>query len=210
MSVGTTIARILRGEDDLSEWSDAELERGQRRLRDGSFPSRRPQVIATQLHDELVRRRLGRTTKLLQRSTPQAIRLLVKIVRDEEASNRDRIKAAELILDRALGKAPQAVDLHIDTEKLQPWQRMMAESIVPTEQDLPALPAAITVSGTKWLDHGPVADDWELDDTAPDTEPEAEPEPTREIPERPEPPTPPSQVVRPAMGRVARPDTGGG
>src|SRR6266545_4907412 len=89
MSVGTTTARILRGEDDLSERSDAELERGQRRRRNGSVPSRRPTVIATEIHDELVRRRMKRAIHLLRTSTTKAVRVLIKVLDDEDAPYRD-------------------------------------------------------------------------------------------------------------------------
>ena len=46
-----------------------------------------------------------------RKASPDALRLLVKIVNNEEAKDPDRIRAAEIILDRGYGKPRQAVDL---------------------------------------------------------------------------------------------------
>jgi hypothetical protein len=143
LTVGPRTARVIRGEDDLSEWSDRELEYGTRRLKGNRWPPK-PKVVATQVHDELVRRRLKKGIHLLRTSTVDAVRVLIKIVRDEEASNRDRLKAAELILDRALGKAPEHVNVSLGPD-LAPWQQMMADSIVMVgTEEQAALPPAPT------------------------------------------------------------------
>src|SRR6266702_4160586 len=97
---------ILRGDEDLSEWTDRELEYGTRKLPNGYWPPK-PRTIASAVHDELVKRKLRQAVELVRVSTPRAIKLLVQILDDDEATNRDRIKAAEVILDRALGKAPE-------------------------------------------------------------------------------------------------------
>ena len=44
-------------------------------------------------------------------AAPDACRVLIGIVNDESAANKDRIRAAEVILDRGYGKPVQAVDL---------------------------------------------------------------------------------------------------
>ena len=44
-------------------------------------------------------------------ASPDALRLLVQIVNNDEAKDTDRIRAAEIILDRGYGKPRQAVDL---------------------------------------------------------------------------------------------------
>lgn len=44
-------------------------------------------------------------------AAPDALRVLVRIVNDEEAKHGDRIRAAEVILDRGYGKPLQAVDV---------------------------------------------------------------------------------------------------
>jgi hypothetical protein len=46
---------------------------------------------------------------LLKTSTYDAVAVLVSIAKDKKAKGSDRVHAAELILDRTLGKAPQNI-----------------------------------------------------------------------------------------------------
>ncbi len=130
---------ILRGDEDLSEWTDRELEYGTRKLPNGYWPPK-PRTIASAVHDELVKRKLRQAVELVRVSTPRAIKLLVQILDDDEATNRDRIKAAEVILDRALGKAPEHVNLSL-AGAIPAWQRMIKDAVlVGTEEQARALP----------------------------------------------------------------------
>ncbi len=57
---------------------------------------------------------------LLEQSVPKSLRVLIDILenRDGQSTKSQQIKAAELLLDRSLGKAPQHVSLTHDTEDL--------------------------------------------------------------------------------------------
>ncbi len=60
--------------------------------------------------------------------TPEALRLLASIMRDDEAQNSDRIKAAQIILDRGMGKPVPERPFYV------PWteeQVALAERMVP-------------------------------------------------------------------------------
>lgn len=48
-------------------------------------------------------------------AAPDALDVLIKILKDEGAKHGDRIKCAEIILDRGYGKPVQAVDLESHT-----------------------------------------------------------------------------------------------
>lgn len=48
-------------------------------------------------------------------AAPDALDVLVNILKDEDAKHSDRIKCAEIILDRGYGKPVQAVDLETTT-----------------------------------------------------------------------------------------------
>lgn len=48
-------------------------------------------------------------------AAPDALNVLKKILMDKEAKHSDRIKCAEIILDRGYGKPVQAVDLDANT-----------------------------------------------------------------------------------------------
>src|SRR6266571_4610837 len=112
---------ILRGDEDLSEWTDRELEYGTRKLPNGYWPPK-PRTIASAVHDELVKRKLRQAVELVRVSTPRAIKLLVQI------------------LDRALGKAPEHVNLSL-AGAIPAWQRMIKDAVlVGTEEQARALP----------------------------------------------------------------------
>lgn len=59
--------------------------------------------------------------------SPQAIETAKKIMLDKEARAGDRLRAAEIILDRGYGKPAQAVNLEID--KTQPVIFINADEI---------------------------------------------------------------------------------
>ncbi len=65
-------------------------------------------------HREAVAVTLRNAQKLLNESTLDAVRLLGDVVRNPCAKDSDRIKAANIILDRVLGKTPEhiTVDVH--------------------------------------------------------------------------------------------------
>lgn len=129
LQVGNSTAAILAGKDDLTTWTDEELERGQRRMKNGRFPTRRPVVIAKAVHDELVTRKMQAAYDLLKTSTYDAVAVLVSIAKDKKANKMVRVRAAELILDRTLGKATQTVNLQGDPA----WQKVFVEAIVGSE-----------------------------------------------------------------------------
>ena len=141
MRVSPTTRAILEGEEDLSVWSEEELIRGVRRGRDGRF-RKAPLVIPKAVHDELVKRKMAKAYNLLRESTYDAVQVLVEVAKDAEADPAVRVKAAELILDRTLGKAPQHVAVDV-TGDSPAWQQLVASAIVPTLQ----LPAEDIVEG---------------------------------------------------------------
>lgn len=116
--VSRTTVAIINGDDDLSTWSEEELERGARRGSDGRF-RKKPSLVAKAVHDELVRRKHTKAYELLRDSTHDAVRVLVEILNDEEADRTIRVRSAELILDRVLGKAPQHVSIDLESPGLQ-------------------------------------------------------------------------------------------
>lgn len=127
MRVSATTARIINGTDDLSEWSEEELERGARRGKDGRF-RKKPVVVAKAVHDELVRRRMSKAFELLKESVYDGVALLRQVILDDEASYSDRIKATQLVLDRVMGTPQQHVSLDVLIDQ-PPWMKLEAAAI---------------------------------------------------------------------------------
>lgn len=124
--LGKTNAAILNGELDLSSWSEEELRRGQRRASNGRFHGRPPKVVPKAIHDELVKRLQAKARAKFDEDLYDAVAILGTIVRDSEASNADRITAAKLIIERALGKATERVEIKSD----QPWLVALQAGVV--------------------------------------------------------------------------------
>lgn len=102
---------ILRGEEELADWDEEELIRGQRRDKNGGWVGRPPKVVPRALHDELVRRKLSEGYQLLATNLVKAVEALGQIVGDPEADANARVKAATVIIERVMGKTPQPIVL---------------------------------------------------------------------------------------------------
>jgi hypothetical protein len=141
--VSATTAGIINGEVDLSIWDHEELLRGQRKNKRGTWTGRPPVLVPAALHKQLTKRRLQRATALLADSLVDAVLLLRAVINDKRASKLDRIKAAEIVIDRVMGKAKESVQV-----EMAPWQGMVATSIVGTAEQARALMDGITCPGT--------------------------------------------------------------
>lgn len=93
-------------------WDDEEILRGRQRNASGGFSrgllqTRHP----NDEHAEHIQRVLSEGLTLLRSNLPSAIRTLAEVCNDKNAPSAARVRAAELILDRVLGKAPQTVHI---------------------------------------------------------------------------------------------------
>ena len=127
-----TTVGVVNGTEDLSRWSDAELERGQKRDKNGRWPTKKPTIVARAVHDELVRRKMSRAYDLLRTNVYKAVEVLVSIATDKRADKAIRVKAATEILDRTLGKPTESMKLDIQGE----WASIVARAIVPIAGDV--------------------------------------------------------------------------
>ena len=98
--------RVANGLDDLSTWTDAELEYGAKRVK-GRFQNK-PKVIAAAVHDELVRRKMTKAFESLKESVHDAVALLREVMTDDEADPALRVRVRRDDLDRVLGNPRRA------------------------------------------------------------------------------------------------------
>lgn len=141
-TVSRTSADVLEGLDDLSTWDDEEVRRGQRRNRHGGFPGRPPKLVPQTLHAERHRRTLTRAHQLFTENTERAVQVLIDIATDEDAPHSDRVKAASLILDRVLGRSPQAIEVALREPR---FMTAIAASIVSMDTDDEVIDAEIVL-----------------------------------------------------------------
>jgi hypothetical protein len=134
VTLGKTATRVVKGEEDLSTWTDVELERGRKRDRNGGWTGRPPLVVPRGIHEELVRRRMREADRvLLEEGTLAAVRLWVDVVNDEEADLSMRLRASENIIDRVRGKAAQPIYVATPADAPEtPWEQMVKRAVVGT------------------------------------------------------------------------------
>ena len=114
--LGKTNSAILAGDEDLREWDEEELRRGQRKSEGGSFHGTPPKVVPLAVHQELVRRQMTRATELFRDNLYAAVEVLCEIATNPDAPASDRIKASSMIVERVMGKAPERVELAVEQE----------------------------------------------------------------------------------------------
>ncbi len=114
--IGQTNAAILAGEMDLATWSDEELLRGMRKDKNGRWSGRPPVVVPKAIHNELVHRKMMQAHELLRDNLCEAINVLVTIAKDKRTDAAVRVKAANTIIERVLGKVPERVHLAQDEQ----------------------------------------------------------------------------------------------
>lgn len=132
--VGKVNTRILTGQEDLSLWSDDELIRGQRKDKNGRWQGVKPKVVPKAIHDELVRRTLANAKVLFRDNLIDAVQKMVDIMNGADTEPKDALKAAQLIVDRVMGKVPDKIDLVVG-EKPR-WEAALEDAlIVPDDED---------------------------------------------------------------------------
>jgi hypothetical protein len=140
--VARTQVAISKGEIDITQWDDEELIRGRPRDKRGNFTGKAPILVSPMLHRELTRRRFSRAFDLLAASLVDASQMLRAVVNDKNADVAHRIRAAEVIFDRVVGKPKESVSLDITgaSRPEQPWQQLIMSAIVANEGQARALP----------------------------------------------------------------------
>jgi hypothetical protein len=135
IGVGKTNLAIYNGQVDLTEWSEEELVRGQRRSKRGTWEGRPPKVVPKAVHDELVRRKLSQAYELMRDNVVKATGVLIEIATDKEVDAAVRLKAVDMIQNRVMGRAPERVALSIEPE---PWLIALRAGVVSIGADPPA------------------------------------------------------------------------
>jgi hypothetical protein len=85
------------------------------------------------MYRELTRRRFSRAHDLLASSLADGALMLRSVINDPDAPTADRIKAAEVMFDRVLGRPRESIALDFSgTAETPKWQAAMAKGIVST------------------------------------------------------------------------------
>lgn len=113
---------LLDGTINVEDLDDEELARGYPRAEDGSFRGR-PTVIPTSLHQRIQRELFSRASQQLRESLLGVTETMTSIAQDKEVDPAQRIKAAQWVVERLMGKTPD-VSIALDEKK---YERVLAE-----------------------------------------------------------------------------------
>lgn len=128
VAVSSRTADVLDGTADLSSWDDEELLRGQRKDRNGRFTGIKPKVVPQAVHAERIRRTMSKAYDLLKESTYDAVTVLREVMLDEDAPTAYRVQAAELVLNRVLGKSTERLEVKWDEPPA--WMKAIEGAVV--------------------------------------------------------------------------------
>jgi len=134
INVGKTNLAIHRGEEDLTMWDEEELRRGYKRDKNGKWTGRPPKIVPRAIHDELARRMYDEATQILKNDLVAAVQLFGDLVRNPDVDPAVRLKAAQVIVERVMGKAQQNVKLDVGVQAK--WEQAIAHSIVSIPAEL--------------------------------------------------------------------------
>jgi hypothetical protein len=108
-------AKLLSGELQIEDLDDEELAQGRLRSADGTFRGRPPTVVPMELVQAMRREWLGRAeSRLRQALLSSGIGTLVQLADDDTVDPGVRLRAAEKIIERTMGKVPDRVVVAAD------------------------------------------------------------------------------------------------
>ncbi len=143
LQVSGSPAAVLNGNDDVSTWDDDELAYGRRRNKSKGFSGGHPRVIPVECVRELNRRRLFETESIIRDACVNAAVYLASVVNGEDKPVAGRLKAAETILDRFLGKPAQQVQMQAKVEvEMAPWESALRGLVFVGDGPSKSLPPA--------------------------------------------------------------------
>ena len=99
---------FMEGKLTVQDMDDDELARGQFKARDGTFRGRPPKTIPRDFATQLSRELLKRADSKLRERLILAIETLTQEMINGDRSG-DRIRAANILLERVMGKVPERV-----------------------------------------------------------------------------------------------------
>lgn len=121
---------LLDGDITVVDLDIDELQRMQTRDGIGEFGGRPPVVparLARDMKAELLRR--GQAT--IDSAYPEAVDLLRAVVKDPKQKTADRLKAAQLLIERSAGRMPETVRV----EKTAAWDETFEDGVVIIQSD---------------------------------------------------------------------------
>jgi len=134
-------AQLLRGEISVEDLDDEEVARGQLRASDGTFRGRPPKAVPADLVQAMRREWLSRAeAKLREALHEHGIGTFVELAKDPLVDAAVRLRAADLIVQRTMGKVPDKVVLAAEDPVESLFRQILADphGLAPAPHELSA------------------------------------------------------------------------
>jgi len=105
------MAQLYKGEITVADMDDEELARLQFKAADGTFRGRPANNLPAALVNMMRKELIDRVSEVRRGALKEANETLISVIRDTEAKDADRIKAALALIEREEGKVPDKVEL---------------------------------------------------------------------------------------------------
>lgn len=106
--------------------SPEELARGQLKNEKGSFVGAPPRWVPQEFYKECIRELMRRGKTMYQENYLSAIRAMTELANDKRVPEKDRIKAAQFVIERIEGKVPERLEIGAS----EPWQELLVGILV--------------------------------------------------------------------------------
>ena len=108
-------AMLLQGIIKIEDLDDDELARGQLKDKNGYFSGRPPKMIPGEMVQAMRREWISRAeAKLREALMDHGIGTLVEIAKNKQMDEGVRLRAAERIIERTMGKVPDKIELRAE------------------------------------------------------------------------------------------------
>lgn len=115
----TRYQQLLDGDISVHDLDDEEIRRGRCRDRQGGFSGRPPTAIPREVSDALRVEFQTRVREVFEQSVHAAQAALLEITNNRRAAAPARVRAAEVLLERSLGKVPDKIHQQVEMKKFE-------------------------------------------------------------------------------------------
>lgn len=134
---------LLEHPERVIDWDDEELDRGQRKDKNGRFTGRPPDMIPAVIHEERKRRQLDVLAREVVKAGLPALEALVSIYKNPKNDERARVAAAKVVLEHARGtpSSHSTVDHRVSAEPK--FLKALEGAVISTDDDEDIIEAEI-------------------------------------------------------------------
>lgn len=136
-------AGTLTMQEFVETLSPEELVRGQLKDYEGKFRGRPPKWIPAEFYQACIRQLLKQGDAMWREAFFESIKTFTQIAQDTRLDPKDRLKAAQYVIERVAGKTPDKVEVSV----VQPWEQIIG-GIVAEAEDEAIARAARVLHGT--------------------------------------------------------------